>query len=122
MYLFFEFVEQPSVQDSCVLFFGCDNDGVRLLDGREIDPVGRDDVIAYPSLEDFLKLFTLLRIRPQYEYRVRHSLLPSLRTHDANYKVSACPYKTKKKKTLRPGLRLKLPLIPLDFVLDLMVS
>src|SRR5215813_1938103 len=118
MYLFFELVEQPPVQDSSVLFFGCDNDGVCLLDGREIDAVGGDDIVAYPSLEYFLKLFTLLGIRPQYEYRVRHSLLPSLKTHDANYKVYACPYKTKKKKTLRYGPRLKLRLIPLDFALD----
>src|SRR5262245_45105893 len=122
MDLFLELVEQPPVQDSGVLLFGCNNDGVCFLDSREIRPVGRDDVIAYPSLEDFLKLFTLLGIRPQYEYRVRHSLLPSLRTHDANYKVYACPYKTKKKKTLRSGPRLKLHLIPLDFALDLMVS
>src|SRR5262249_953812 len=101
MNLFFELVEQPPVQNSGVLFFGLNNDRVCFLDGGKLDPVGRDNIIGYPSLEDFLKLFTLLGIRPQYEYRVRHSLLPSLKQLEANYKVYACPYKTKKKKTLR---------------------
>ena len=72
MDLLFESIEQPAIQDAGVLLFRSNNDGVGILDARQVVTVARNDTPADASLEDFLEFFTLLGIRPQYENRVRH--------------------------------------------------
>src|SRR5215467_1402338 len=96
MHLLFEFDEQLPVQNSRVLFFGCDNDRVGFLDVGQVGAVGRDNTIADMVLEDFPKFSTLLGILPQDENGVRHSLCRTLKNPFAYYKTSACRCKTKR--------------------------
>jgi hypothetical protein len=73
MDLLFELVQQAPVQDAGVLLLGGNDDGIGFLDIGQVIAVSRNYIVSDPSLEDLLKFFTLLGIRPQYKNRMRHS-------------------------------------------------
>src|SRR5207253_3337947 len=74
VYLLFELIEESPIQNSGVLLFRCDDDGVGFCDAGEVVAAGRNDIVGDPSLEDFPEFLTLLGIRPQNEDGVRHSV------------------------------------------------